>query len=225
MDVIQWLNANNGFVMSILSLVTVIATFFIMRANRSSVIEMRKTREEESRPFVVIYMGRDDRNRRIIRLVIENVGKTVARDVKITCTPPINHPSSMPLSNSYIFTQSIPTLAPKFKITTIVDSVQNLKQSNNTYPIYEIKVSYSNGGHKEYNDHFIIDLNIESDIIWLGEKSFTDFVDSFDSFAKSHSNTMTDLLRVLSDGKVKSTSDRELTIQELFMDNIKEKDV
>ena len=51
---IDWLNSNQGFVMSILTLVYVLATIIIVIYNRKAIQELQKTREEESIIFVVL---------------------------------------------------------------------------------------------------------------------------------------------------------------------------
>lgn len=49
---VNWLNSNQGFFMSILTLVYVMATIIIVIYNRKSIQELQKTREEESRPYI-----------------------------------------------------------------------------------------------------------------------------------------------------------------------------
>lgn len=75
---IGWLNSNQGFVMSILTAVYVIATIVIVIYNRKSIKEMQRTREEESRPYVFAYLHKDPRDM-CFYLRVKNFGKTGAR--------------------------------------------------------------------------------------------------------------------------------------------------
>lgn len=56
MEIIELLDQHNGFVMAILTLVYVVFTVFIFIANNRSVKEMKITREEENRPYIVSYI-------------------------------------------------------------------------------------------------------------------------------------------------------------------------
>lgn len=60
--IVNWLNSNQGFAMSILTLVYVVATIVIVIYNRKSIKELQKTREEESRPYIFAYLHRDPRD-------------------------------------------------------------------------------------------------------------------------------------------------------------------
>ena len=59
---IDWLNANQGFAMSVLTLVYVAATIIIVIYNRKTIKEMKDAREEESRPYVFVYLDKDPRD-------------------------------------------------------------------------------------------------------------------------------------------------------------------
>lgn len=50
MYIIEWLNTNQGMVMSVLTLVYVIATILILVANKRSVAEMKKHVKKKAGP-------------------------------------------------------------------------------------------------------------------------------------------------------------------------------
>ncbi len=83
---INWLNSNQGFVMSILTLVYVLATIVIVIYNRKSIHELQKTREEESRPYIFAHLHRDPRDM-CFYLRVKNYGKTGGIIDKISITP------------------------------------------------------------------------------------------------------------------------------------------
>ena len=50
---ISWMNNNQGFVMCLLTTVYVIATIIIIIYNKKAIKEMKVTREQESRPYII----------------------------------------------------------------------------------------------------------------------------------------------------------------------------
>lgn len=85
---INWLNTNQGFVMSVLTAVYVIATIVIVIYNRKSIHEIKETREAESRPYVFANLIKDARDM-CFELQIKNFGKTGARIIKLEFEPMI----------------------------------------------------------------------------------------------------------------------------------------
>lgn len=86
MSVINWLNANQGFVICLLTLVYVIATIVIVYYNRRSIKEMKDAREAESRPYIFAYLHKDPRDL-CFYLRIKNFGKNGGKIKNISITP------------------------------------------------------------------------------------------------------------------------------------------
>lgn len=83
---IKWLNDNQGFVMSVLTCVYVIATIVIVIYNRKSIKEMEKGREEENRPYIFANLNKDPRDI-CFYLRVKNYGKTGGRIDSINISP------------------------------------------------------------------------------------------------------------------------------------------
>lgn len=83
---IEWLNQNQGFVMSVLTAVYVLATIVIVVYNRKSIKEMQESRKAESRPYVFAYLHKDPRDL-CFYLRIKNYGKTGALIENIEISP------------------------------------------------------------------------------------------------------------------------------------------
>lgn len=83
---IGWLNQNQGFVMSLLTLVYVAASIVIVVMNAKSIDEMRKTREAEGRPYVLVNLNKDPRDM-CFYLRIKNYGKSGAIIKQIVISP------------------------------------------------------------------------------------------------------------------------------------------
>jgi hypothetical protein len=85
-EIVNWLNINQGFTMTILTLVYVIATIVIVIYNRKSIKELQNTREEESRPYIFSYLHKDPRDNWFY-FRVRNYGKTGARIEKLQILP------------------------------------------------------------------------------------------------------------------------------------------
>lgn len=83
---IEWLNANQGFIMCLLTFVYVVATIAIVIMNRMTIIEMKKTRVAESRPYVFVSLHKDPRDI-CFYLRVKNYGKTGAIINNLAITP------------------------------------------------------------------------------------------------------------------------------------------
>jgi hypothetical protein len=83
------MNANQGFVMCILTFVYVAATIVIVIMNKKSIGEMEKARKEESRPYIIANLVKDPRDR-CFYLRIKNYGRSGAVVNNFSVTPEIN---------------------------------------------------------------------------------------------------------------------------------------
>ena len=86
---IEWLNHNEGFAMALLTAVYVIATIFICLQNSESqkitkeqIDEMRRQFKEENRAYLILTLNKLKNG--LITLCIENIGKKIAQNVKLT---------------------------------------------------------------------------------------------------------------------------------------------
>jgi len=83
------MNENQGFVICMLTFVYVIATVIIVIMNRNSINEMRETRLEESRPYIITNLVKDPRDR-CFYLRIKNYGKSGATINSFSILPTLN---------------------------------------------------------------------------------------------------------------------------------------
>lgn len=86
MTLIDFLNANQGAAMAVLTAVYVIATIVIVYYNKKSIDELRQTRESESRPYLFLYLAKIPREQHYY-LVLRNYGKTGGRIINTTIAP------------------------------------------------------------------------------------------------------------------------------------------
>jgi hypothetical protein len=135
--------------------VAVAAVIFAWR----QVTEARRTREAQAQPFVVVDIepGRVWMN--WLTLVVENVGRTLAKDVRITFDPPLTTTvKDKDLTKSVLFREGIAVLPPGRRIETLFDlSHDRLEQR---LPMrYEVRVSFRDYRNRQQESlPYIIDL-------------------------------------------------------------------
>jgi hypothetical protein len=89
---------------------------------RAQVREARELREDQARPFVVVdfeVSGPPE-----IRLAITNIGKTMARDVRVSFAPPLQSSMDRPerrLADLRMLNEPIPAMAPGKIYSTLFD--------------------------------------------------------------------------------------------------------
>lgn len=182
----EWLNENQGVIMVVLTAIYAFTTIWILIANKKTVEEARKTREEENRPYVIVFF--EHKANGIINLVIKNTGKTLASNVSFNFDIPLPYPRSHPLKDSNLIKDGIPSMPPKYEIRAMVEMMNQLeKDSEGKYPRYKVEVKYfpSRGG-AEYNETFILDPNIESMLLMVRELEIHDLAKSMDQLVKQN---------------------------------------
>ena len=101
-------------------LVAAIAAVF----SYGQVTQARRAREDQVRPFVVVDLQSSLAWQNMIDLVVENVGKTIAKDVRVEFQPPLESSQSdsrMHLQESVLVKQGIPTLPPGRRVSALFD--------------------------------------------------------------------------------------------------------
>jgi hypothetical protein len=120
--------------------------------------EARALREEQARPFVIV----DFEAGWLVYLTVENLGRTMARNVSIKFDKPLT--SSLQgrreLDESPLFREPIPTLPPGKKIRVLFDQFPARLEAG--LPLtYDVDVSYKGPtGKKPLKDTYRLDLGI-----------------------------------------------------------------
>lgn len=121
-DLVAWTPADYGAASSVGTLLVAITATWIARRQ---LIQARQLREEEAAPAVVVDVVPSPVSGHMLDLVIENIGKTAARDVKITFDPPVKSATNMAgyeLADWSAVRDGIQTLAPGRRLTALFDS-------------------------------------------------------------------------------------------------------
>jgi hypothetical protein len=122
------------------------------------VLQARKLREEQARPFVIV----DFEPGFLVYLMVENLGRTMARDVTIRFDKPLESTLSRPheIDESPLFREPIPTLPPGRKIRVLFD--QYGARLDAKLPLtYDVTLRYKGPtGKKEWEHPYRLDLGI-----------------------------------------------------------------
>lgn len=120
--------------------------------------EARKLREEQARPFVVV----DFEPGFLVYLTVENLGRTMARDISIHFDKPLEStlPGRRELDESPLFREPIPALPPGKKIRVLFDQF-NARLDAGLPLTYDVKLSYRGPtGGKEWEHPYRLDLGM-----------------------------------------------------------------
>lgn len=121
--------------------------------------EVRRTREEQARPLVVVDIQPSAVSGNILNLVIENLGTTMANDVTIHCTPLLE--SSQPgynLADMALLREGIAGLPPRRRIEVFFD-VSHERHKTDLPMRYDAEVRFKDArGRKQEPLRYVLDL-------------------------------------------------------------------
>ncbi|MFF4894618.1 COG1361 family protein [Micromonospora chersina] len=115
------------------------------------VLEARRVRLEQSRPYVIV----DFEFRGIaIYLTIRNIGMTMARDVRIKFDSPlVSTFANSAVGESRVFREPIPMVAPGRTISFLFDSFPDRYAKREEFPMeYAVTIEYEDAEGKPYTD-------------------------------------------------------------------------
>jgi hypothetical protein len=147
------------------------------------VLQARKLREEQARPFVVVDF---DPARELFFLVIENIGRTVARNVVVRFDKPLTRSfeGSVELDEAPLFREPIPFLAPGKRIRVAFDTLPRRRERG--LPLaYEATVRYEGPTGRKYGkgESYRLDMGMYAGAAGA-EKGLPDLVDEVESIRK-----------------------------------------
>lgn len=153
-------------ILTIVTGVMAYATFNMANSTKKSVDEMKLTREETNSAEVLMYFETDAHR---MYLVIENVGKTIAEDVKIKFEPELKNSEG----KKYNELKEISYLPANYKIKTFFDMTHAYYGKYRGYPNVKFFISYKNIYNKQITREYESDLNYLNDVDFLGSESET----------------------------------------------------
>jgi hypothetical protein len=127
----------------------------------NQVAEARELRKEQARPFVVVDFEPD--RVPFVNLAIANLGRTMARNVRIEADPPFDssvyRSGPVPLAKFKLFTEGIPALAPGKRIVLLFDQMYDRKELD-LPETYRVRLTYEWDGGDPLSDELRLDLDL-----------------------------------------------------------------
>lgn len=174
------------------------------RAAEESVQELREAREQESAPYVVVYFDASVETF-LIYLVIKNIGKAFANQVKLVFDPPLrNSTRGIEIANIPLIKDGIGSIPPGYEMRTLFDSSVSYFGNGNLPLSYTVKISYS-GNLQDHVRSYEQTLDLAA-FLGMGDiqrKGFNDLVkqiEEISKFQKETNNTLRSLLHSVKGG-------------------------
>ena len=150
MEIINWLNVNDGVIIAIATVVLVIVTI------RYTWLTGRLLKAND-KPEVAVSLRPHEAHVNLVMLCIENIGTGAARNLQFVTNPSTIQGLDRPLENIGFLRGGIPYFEPGRKIeqflVNVIDKFDQLKQT----PL-EIIVTYKDSGNRKYESVFPLDF-------------------------------------------------------------------
>ncbi len=153
-------------------------------AANNTIKEMKEARDQENAPYIVIYFDIPT-NKHLINLIIKNVGKSIATDVKLTFTPSLSSRVFKDINDTPLIKNGISSLPPNYELRILFDGIINLFD-NVAFPMtYVVEVSYAGGLVKERRTSTqTLDLSMFYGLMQVNEKGLNELVKAIETIAE-----------------------------------------
>jgi len=161
------------------------ATRQAAEATKNSVAEMREARDQETAPYIVVYFD-VPAGPGLIYLVVKNIGRSIATQVKLTFTPPLRTSNNTPPMEELSFIKDgIESMPPNYEIRTIFDGVHAYFSKTDLPMKYDANISYYGGIHKsERVSRQTLDLSANKGLVYVKHKDMDDLVEQVEKLVK-----------------------------------------
>lgn len=192
-DLIDWIVVVVQVLTLIFLIIYVVKTWEMADATKQStqistavLEEMRQTRTDESAPYVVVYFD-IPYGSWIVYLIIKNIGKTVAENVKIEFQPDLESGhSDDKISQTPLMKNGIGSMAPGYELRTLIDSTVGYFGKEPPLPrSYQVTVTYSGGSPSVRRSLTqMLDLSIYEGLHFTDVKDVGDVVKELENLVK-----------------------------------------
>lgn len=128
---------------------------------RAQVREARELRRDEARPYVVVDLEPD--RPPFMNLVVANLGRTMARNVRIETDPPLDssvyRSGPVELAKLRLFSEGIPSLAPGKRIVLLFDQMAHRAEAD-LPETYRVRLTYDWDGGDPIREELRLDLDL-----------------------------------------------------------------
>jgi len=157
-----------------------------------SLQELRDSRDQETAPYVVVDFDVSSR-RGLIELVVKNIGKSIARHVKVTFTPQLqasDESGTNQIREVGFIRNGMPALPPDHEVRTIVDGTVAYFGATGIPMSYDVTVSYFGGlSTAERTEHYTLDLTMYKNSAYTREAGMDDLTKAVKELADNQGKT------------------------------------
>lgn len=159
-----------------------------VEAANNTIKEMKEAREQENAPYIVVYFD-IPQNKPLIYLIIKNVGKSIATDVKFTFTPSLSSNVFKNINDTPLIKNGISSLPPNYELRMLFDGTIN-RFGNANFPMtYTAEVTYAGGMTREKKTvSQVVDLSMFYNLMQVREKSLDELVKAVERIAENTGN-------------------------------------
>jgi hypothetical protein len=147
---------------------------------------MKEARDQEIAPYVVVYFDIMNEEK-IIYLVVKNIGKSTARDVRIQFKPKLIGDSGEDMSELPIIKNGIASLSPNHEIRIFVDSTTAFFFERKDQPLtHEVKISFY-GGLKDTQrvTEQVIDLTADKRLSSIAQRGGRNLINEVENISRN----------------------------------------
>lgn len=150
--------------------------------------QARDLRQEEAAPYIVLDVLRSRTSSWLFELVVENVGQTAARDVRIVINPPLTSTldgEDFAVRHWSVLTDGVRTMAPGRRLATLFDSGHQ-RHAADLPRRYEATVTYTDSrGRPQDPQSFTLDLEPLYGAMYTEEKGVHHLVKEVEKLRKA----------------------------------------
>lgn len=155
----EWISILVNISLTIVTAFMAYETYKMAKSTKTSVEEMHITRKEANSAEVIAYLKVESHR---IYLIIENIGNTIAKNVKLSYEPELINSHGQTFENL----KQICFLPPNYQIKTFFDMMKSYYGKYGVNPNVNVKVSFENiygeTIQREYNSDldYLRDMNV-----------------------------------------------------------------
>jgi len=148
--------------------------------------EVKRTRREQTQPYVVVDFVPSRVGNNILNVAIENIGRTPARDVRVTFDPTIRSSlKDYDIEATAMFSEPIRSMPPGRRIEVLFD-VGHERFKTDLPSRYNITVQASDSRGRPLEDtRYVVDFGYLYGVQYIREKGVHDIANAVDQIAKT----------------------------------------
>lgn len=161
-----------------------------------TLLELRETRDQESAPYVIVYFD-VPLSKNLVYLIIKNIGKSIAKDIRLSFEPFLQTGDVGNLENLSLFEKGIASLAPAQEIRVLLDTTIAFFGEPGLPLFYSVEITY-HGGLKDVprTTKHTLDLSVHKGLMYIRSKDIHDLNESIEKLLKEQKNTRESLERI-----------------------------